>query len=77
MPTPILLPDLGTASVTLSHWYAEPGDSVLAGERIVEVLTDGATFEVTSPATGKLVSKQAFPREQLAAGQLLGAIEES
>jgi pyruvate/2-oxoglutarate dehydrogenase complex dihydrolipoamide acyltransferase (E2) component len=76
MPTPILLPELGAGSVTLSHWYAEPGDAVLAGERIVEVLADGATFEVTSPATGTLVSKQVFPREPLAAGQTLGAIEE-
>jgi pyruvate/2-oxoglutarate dehydrogenase complex dihydrolipoamide acyltransferase (E2) component len=76
MPTPILLPDLGAGTVTLSHWYAEPGDAVLAGERIVEVLTDGATFEVTSPATGTLMSKQAFPREQLTVGQTLGAIDE-
>jgi pyruvate/2-oxoglutarate dehydrogenase complex dihydrolipoamide acyltransferase (E2) component len=76
MPTPILLPDLGVGPVTLSHWYAEPGDAVLAGERIVEVLTEGATFEVTSPATGRLVAKQAFPREPLVAGQTLGAIEE-
>jgi pyruvate/2-oxoglutarate dehydrogenase complex dihydrolipoamide acyltransferase (E2) component len=75
MPTPIVLPELGAGSVTLSHWYAEPGDSVLAGERIVEVLADGATFEVTAPATGRLMEKLAFPREKLATGQSLGAIE--
>jgi len=76
MPTPIRLPDLGGAPVTLSHWYAEPGDRVLAGERLVEVLTDGATFEVTSPANGTLAQKCAFPRDALTAGQVLGTVEE-
>jgi 2-oxoglutarate dehydrogenase E2 component (dihydrolipoamide succinyltransferase)/2-oxoisovalerate dehydrogenase E2 component (dihydrolipoyl transacylase) len=76
MPTPILLPDLGAGEVTLSLWYAEPGESVLAGERIVEVLADGATFDVTAPATGTLMVKKAFPRERLLSGQLLGEIQE-
>ncbi len=63
MPTPIRLPDLGGGPVTLSHWYAEPGERVLAGERLVEVLTDGATFEVTAPATGPPPEKPPLPRD--------------
>ena len=77
MPTPIRLPDLGGGPVTLSHWYAEPGDRVLAGERLVEVLTDAATFEVTSPASGTLLEKRAFPRDALTAGQVLGVVQEA
>ena len=76
MPTPIVLPDLGGGDVTLSLWYAEPGDRVLAGERIVEVLTERATFEVTAPATGTMSEKFAFPRDVLAPGQVLGLIAE-
>jgi pyruvate dehydrogenase E2 component (dihydrolipoamide acetyltransferase) len=75
MPTPILLPDLGAGGVTLSVWYAEPGEQVLEGERIVEVLADGATFEVLSPATGRLADKRVYPGERLAPGQVLGSVE--
>ena len=77
MPTPIRLPDLGGGPVTLSHWYAEPGDRVLAGERLVEVLTDGATFEVTSPASGTLLERRAFLRDPLSPGQVLGTVQET
>jgi pyruvate/2-oxoglutarate dehydrogenase complex dihydrolipoamide acyltransferase (E2) component len=74
MPTPILLPELGAGAVTLSVWYAEPGEPVLEGERLVEVLADGATFEVLSPATGHLLEKCAYPREVLTPGQVLGLV---
>jgi pyruvate/2-oxoglutarate dehydrogenase complex dihydrolipoamide acyltransferase (E2) component len=77
MPTPIRLPDLGGEPVTLSHWYAEPGDRVLAGERVVEVLTRAATFEITSPVSGTLTEKHAFPHDLLTPGQVLGMIEEA
>lgn len=76
MPTPITLPDLGAGAMTLSLWYAEVGDSVLAGERIVEILCDYATFEVIAPATGRLAEKHVFPREPVAPGQKLGLIED-
>src|SRR5436305_2065824 len=46
MRTPITLPELGlpeSRKVTLSVWYARQGDFVFEGDRLVEVLTDGAT----------------------------------
>src|SRR5437899_1363006 len=55
MRTPITLPELGlpeSRTVTLSVWYARQGDFVFEGDRLVEVLTDGATFDVPSPANG-------------------------
>jgi pyruvate/2-oxoglutarate dehydrogenase complex dihydrolipoamide acyltransferase (E2) component len=79
MPTPITLPDLGlpdTSRVLLSAWYAEPGDLVFEGDRLVEVLTDGATFDVPSPATGCLAERLAYPPDVLATGQVLGMVEE-
>src|SRR5437588_12770502 len=75
MHTPVLLPDLGAASVRLSLWFAQPGDLVFEGERLVEVVAAGATFDVPAPATGRLVERHAWPRDVLTPGQLLGMVE--
>jgi pyruvate/2-oxoglutarate dehydrogenase complex dihydrolipoamide acyltransferase (E2) component len=71
-----LLPDLGVRSATLSVWFVEPGDTVYAGDRVVEILAGGATFDVPSPATGRLVEKLALPEDSLVTGQILGVVEE-
>jgi pyruvate dehydrogenase E2 component (dihydrolipoamide acetyltransferase) len=78
MRTEITLPELGLPAgqrVTLSVWYAEAGDFVFEGDRLVEVLTDGATFDVPCPATGRLVERRAYPRDALGPGQVLGVVE--
>jgi pyruvate/2-oxoglutarate dehydrogenase complex dihydrolipoamide acyltransferase (E2) component len=75
MRTPVLLPDLGAAPVRLSLWFAEPGDAVFEGDRLVEVVTPGATFDVAAPATGRLVERHAWPRDLLTPGQVLGVVE--
>lgn len=61
--------------MVLSAWFADPGDPVYEGDRLVEVLVGGATFDVSSPATGRLARKQARPKERLAPGQVLGFVE--
>ena len=76
MPTPILLPDLGAGTATISVWYANVGDPVFEGERVVEVLVAGATFEVTAPAGGRLLAKAAYDGDQVTPGQVLGMIGE-
>ena len=75
MYTPVLLPDLGAAPVVLSLWFAGVGDTVFEGERLVEVLVAGATFDVSAPVSGKLVERTAFPRDVLQPGQVLGVLE--
>ena len=70
-----MLPDVGAAPVVLSAWFADPGDLVYEGDRLVEVLVGGATFDVSSPVTGRLAQKQARPYERLMAGQVLGFVE--
>ena len=75
MRTPIVLPDLGTAPVVLSLWFAGVGDTVFEGERLVEVQVAGATFDVSAPATGKLLERLAWPRDELQPGQVLGVLE--
>ena len=53
----VILPDLGTGPdvpIVVSHWFAARGDRVWEGERLVEVLVGPATFDVSSPVTGRL-----------------------
>jgi pyruvate/2-oxoglutarate dehydrogenase complex dihydrolipoamide acyltransferase (E2) component len=75
MRTPILLPDVGAAPVRLSLWYSSLGDTVFAGDRLVEVVVAGATFDVSAPATGRLIERHAWPRDVLTPGQVLGVME--
>ena len=75
MRTPITLPELGAPHVVLSVWYVKPGETVARGEKLVEVLAGAATFDVVSPAPGRLAEQRAHPRERLHAGQVLGELE--
>jgi 2-oxoglutarate dehydrogenase E2 component (dihydrolipoamide succinyltransferase) len=76
MDTPVALPDLGSlAEPVLSVWFVEPGDHVFAGDKLVEVLLAGATFDVPSPVSGRLSSKLAWPNDRLHVGQILGTVE--
>jgi pyruvate/2-oxoglutarate dehydrogenase complex dihydrolipoamide acyltransferase (E2) component len=71
----VVLPELGAAPVVLSLWFADLGDLVFEGDRLVEVLVGGATFDVPAPATGRLIEKVAFPDDPLRPGQVLGVVE--
>jgi pyruvate/2-oxoglutarate dehydrogenase complex dihydrolipoamide acyltransferase (E2) component len=78
MQAEVILPELGVEpgqSVVLSVWFADEGDFVYEGDRLVEVLIPGATFDVPSPATGRLAEVLAFPDDELQTGQVLGLVE--
>jgi len=75
MQAAILLPDVGAAPVVLSLWFAEPGEVVYEGDRLVEVLVNGATFDVPAPATGRLVQQLVLADELISAGQVLRTVE--
>lgn len=75
MQAPVVLPDLGASPVLLSVWFAEPGELVYEGDRLVEVLVGGATFDVAAPATGRLVERRAWPNDPLTPGQVLGLVQ--
>ena len=75
MRAQVILPDLGAAPAVLSAWFADLGDAVFEGDRLVEVLVGGATFDVSSPATGRLAEKTALPNDTLEPGQVLGVVE--
>jgi pyruvate/2-oxoglutarate dehydrogenase complex dihydrolipoamide acyltransferase (E2) component len=75
MRSRVELPDFGCPGPRLSVWYARVGDTILAGERLVEILVDGATIEVSAPANGRLLECHARPDDYLVAGQLLAVID--
>src|SRR5579864_4320657 len=75
MQAEIIMPEVGAGALVLSFWFAEVGESVFEGDRLVEVLVGGATFDVPAPATGRLAEKRALGNDPLRPGQVLGVIE--
>jgi pyruvate/2-oxoglutarate dehydrogenase complex dihydrolipoamide acyltransferase (E2) component len=77
MRASIVLPDFGAAPAKLSVWFVDPGDLVYEGDRVVEILVNGATFDVSAPATGRLVERLAHADQPLVPGQELGVLEDA
>lgn len=69
------MPDIGAAPIRLSAWFADAGDEIFEGDRLVEVLVEGATFDVSAPASGKLVEQRLLVGDPILPGQVLGLIE--
>jgi pyruvate/2-oxoglutarate dehydrogenase complex dihydrolipoamide acyltransferase (E2) component len=75
MREPIIVPDLGWPKLLLSVWYVKPGETVFAGDRVVEILLGGATFEMTASSSGTLIEQCACLDERLTPGQVVGYLE--
>jgi pyruvate/2-oxoglutarate dehydrogenase complex dihydrolipoamide acyltransferase (E2) component len=73
---PITVPELGSPRATFSLWHVRVGDRVNEGDRVAEVLIPGAVFDVPAPTSGTLTERAVQPNDPLAAGQVIGAIEE-
>jgi pyruvate/2-oxoglutarate dehydrogenase complex dihydrolipoamide acyltransferase (E2) component len=71
----VVLPVLGWAEVRVSVWFARVGDHVYSGDRLVEVVAAGATFDVPAPATGRLAAQRVFPHDVVRPGDVLGAVD--
>jgi pyruvate/2-oxoglutarate dehydrogenase complex dihydrolipoamide acyltransferase (E2) component len=73
----VILPDLGTGpdvAIVVSHWFAARGDRVWEGDRLVEVLVGPATFDVSSPATGRLAEIRGREDDRVEIGSVLGLV---
>ena len=57
MRIPLTLPDLGVHSeiVRVTSWLVERGEFVITGDRVVEVLLAGVTFDVEAARSGTLI----------------------
>ena len=74
---PIIMPQLGEsiAEATVIGFLAKAGDTVEADQDIVEVETNKASMNVSSPARGKVQEWTAKQDESYAVGQVLGYLE--
>ena len=77
MAVPIELPELGAEneSVRVSSWLVDVGERVEAGERVVEVLLPGMTFDVAAPSAGVLTRIEKPLEAIVNTGDVLGWIE--
>jgi len=64
------LPDVGegTAEAEVVNWYVKPGDHVAEDQPLVDVMTDKATVELTSPVAGVVASIHGEPGAMSAVG---------
>lgn len=76
---PIIMPQLGEsiAEATIVSIAVQVGDEVQADQEIIEVETNKALLQVTTPCAGKLLELTAQAQETYAVGATLGFVEAS
>ena len=64
------LPDVGegTAEAEIVAWHVAVGDTVEEDQHLVDVMTDKATVEMTSPVSGVVVSLHGAPGDMAPVG---------
>ena len=74
----VKLPDLGEDAgdeARVAFWYVEVGEYVEKEDDLVQMLTDKATFDVPSPAAGKVVELVADEDQEVKVGEVLCRIQ--
>jgi len=73
---PICMPhqDLTVTEATVVEWQKQVGDSITAGEFIIEMETDKSTFEIESPVDGTLFEIIIEEGDAVELGGILGTI---
>ncbi len=71
------LPDVGegTAEAEIVAWHVKVGDVIEEDQNLVDVMTDKATVEMTSPVTGKVIACHGEPGEMAPVGSPLVELE--
>ena len=75
--TNVTMPPLaeGVDRAGVSFWFKQPGEDIKTGEDIVELVTDKATFNMPSPATGKIKELLVNEGDSAKVGQVIATIE--
>lgn len=75
----IKVPPLGESIVeaTISRWLKQEGDTVAAGETLVELETDKVTVEVPATKAGVLVRRLHKDGDVVGLGEVLGELDET
>jgi pyruvate/2-oxoglutarate dehydrogenase complex dihydrolipoamide acyltransferase (E2) component len=72
----VFAPDLGAVEpVRVSAWLVEVGETVREGDRLVELLVPGLTYDVAALQSGRLAEIVVPAGASVRAGNLLGRIE--
>lgn len=73
---PIKTPEIGAGAlpVQVSSWLVETGEYVFEGDRIVELMVPGITFDVAAPADGRLIRIEKFSGAIVKPGDILGQL---
>jgi pyruvate/2-oxoglutarate dehydrogenase complex dihydrolipoamide acyltransferase (E2) component len=73
---PLVVPDLTLEGpVKVSLWLVPRGATVLAGDRVVELLAGGATIDLEAPVAGRLVRQLIDEDDIVGPGTVLAEIE--
>ncbi|HEX5923173.1 MAG TPA: 2-oxo acid dehydrogenase subunit E2 [Baekduia sp.] len=74
--TDITIPAIGVAmtEATILEWLAQPGDEIAVDQPIVEIETDKATTELTSPAAGTLGRQLVESGETVPVGTIVARV---
>ncbi len=77
MAVRVKLPEvsMGVTEATIVKWLKNVGDSVEAGEMIVEIETAKSTIEIESPASGTLAQITADVDEEVEVGAEIAVID--
>lgn len=72
------LPELGEGieKATVSYWFYKAGEKVSEKDDLVELATDKATFNLPSPASGRLAQVFFQEGDTVNVGEVLAEIEE-
>src|SRR5215204_6176113 len=78
MPSNIVVPEVGESIVDarVAKWLRHEGDSVAAGDPLVELETDKIDLEVAAPTAGVLKRIDHRDGADVKVGDVLGVIEE-
>jgi 2-oxoglutarate dehydrogenase E2 component (dihydrolipoamide succinyltransferase) len=77
MKTPIVLQGVGLVEqITVSEWLFAAGDTVKAGDTVVNIETEKATVGVAAPADGVLEITVEESQELVPADAVLGYVDD-
>ena len=76
MTIELRIPDVGegVTQATIVKWHKSVGETVAAGQPIVDLMTDKVTLEVESPVDGVLAEILHGADEELKVGTVIGRI---
>lgn len=78
MEVKMKMPDLSTTEgteIAIIKWLVDVGTAVQRGQTILEVETDKAVQEIEAIVTGILKAQLVQPKDMVAVGQYIAAIE--